>query len=31
MQIMAGEKKGTTIDVGVERDGKKMKIPVKLD
>ena len=31
MQIMAGEKKGTTIQVGVERDGKKIKIPVKLD
>ena len=31
MQIMAGEKKGTTIDVGVERDGKKIKVPVKLD
>jgi hypothetical protein len=28
---MAGEKKGTTIQVGVERDGKKIKIPVKLD
>ncbi len=31
MQIMAGEKKGTTIEVGIERGGKKVKIPVKLD
>lgn len=31
MQIMAGEKKGTTIQVGIEREGKKVKIPVKLD
>ncbi len=31
MQIMAGEKKGTTIQVGVDRDGKKIQIPVKLD
>lgn len=31
MQILAGEKKGTTIDVGVEREGKKIKVSVKLD
>ena len=31
MQIMAGEKKGTTIQVGIDRNGKKIQIPVKLD
>lgn len=31
MQILAGEKKGTTIHVVVEREGKKLKLPVKLD
>jgi len=31
MQLMAGEKKGTTIQVTIIRESKKMTLPVKLD